>query len=58
MKRKFWNWLKNEQEGTRTLFLNGEISDETWYGDEVTPKLFKQELTSGEGDSVDQFTGW
>lgn len=50
MKRKFWNWLKNEQEGTRTFFLNGEISDETWYGDEVTPKLFKQELTSGEGD--------
>ena len=50
MKRKFWNWLKNEQEGTRTLFLNGEISDETWYGDEVTPKLFKQQLTSGEGD--------
>ena len=50
MKRKFWNWLKNEQEGTRTLFLTGEISDETWYGDEVTPKLFKQELTSGEGD--------
>lgn len=50
MKRKFWNWLKNEQEGTRTLFLNGEISDETWYGDEVTPRLFKQELTSGEGD--------
>ena len=50
MKRKFQNWLKNEQEGTRTLFLNGEISDETWYDDEVTPKLFKQELTSGEGD--------
>ncbi len=50
MKRKFWNWLKNEQEGTRTLFLNGEISDETWYGDEVTPKLFKKELLSGEGD--------
>lgn len=42
MKRKFWNWVKNE--GERTLFLNGEISDETWYGDEVTPKLFKQEL--------------
>ena len=29
MKRKFWNWVKNE--GERTLFLNGEISDETWY---------------------------
>ncbi len=26
MKRKFWNWVRNE--GERTLFLNGEISDE------------------------------
>ena len=48
MKRKFWNWVKNE--GERTLFLNGEISDETWYGDEVTPKLFKEELESAQGD--------
>lgn len=48
MKRKFWNWVKNE--GKRTLFLNGEISDETWYGDEVTPKLFKEELNSAKGD--------
>ena len=48
MKRKFWNWIKNEDESVpdmeRTLFLNGMISDETWYGDEVTPKLFKDEL--------------
>lgn len=50
MKRKFWNWVKNEGGMGRTLFLNGEISDETWYGDEVTPKLFKDELNSGEGD--------
>lgn len=50
MKRKFWNWVKNEGGSGRTLFLNGEISDETWYGDEVTPKLFKDELNSGEGD--------
>ena len=50
MKRKFWNWVKNEGGLGRTLFLNGEISDETWYGDEVTPKLFKDELNSGEGD--------
>ena len=48
MKRKFWNWVKNENE--RTLYLNGEISDETWFDDNVTPKLFKQELYSGEGD--------
>ena len=52
MKRKFWNWVKNEGELSeeRTLFLNGEISDETGYGDEVTPKLFKDELNEGSGD--------
>lgn len=50
MKRKFWNWVKNEGEETRTLYLSGEISDETWFGDEVTPKLFKDELMAGSGD--------
>lgn len=50
MKRKFWNWVRNENDESRTLFLNGEISDETWYGDEVTPKMFKEELQAGEGD--------
>lgn len=52
MKRKFWNRIKNQDESgseMRMLFLNGEISDETWYGDEVTPKLFKDELESGSG---------
>ena len=54
MKRKFWNWIRNEDESVpdmeRTLFLNGMISDETWYGDEVTPQLFKDELMSGSGN--------
>lgn len=50
MKRKFWNWIRNEKEKTRTLYLNGEISDETWYGDEVTPELFLSELSAGDGD--------
>jgi ATP-dependent Clp protease protease subunit len=54
MKRKFWNWVKNEGDpnanAERTLFLSGEISDETWYGDEVTPKLFKDELNAGNGN--------
>ncbi|MGN8758796.1 head maturation protease, ClpP-related [Acidaminococcus fermentans] len=50
MKRKFWNWVKNEGEDTRTLYLTGEISDETWFGDEVTPKIFKDELMAGSGD--------
>ena len=52
MKRKFWNWVKNEGDSgiSRTLFLNGEISDETWYGDEVTPQIFKDELYADSGD--------
>lgn len=50
MKRKFWNWVKNEGEDTRTLYLTGEISDETWFGDEVTPRMFKDELMAGSGD--------
>lgn len=49
MKRKFWNWVRNEGEPA-VLVLNGEISDETWYGDEVTPKLFKDDLDKCQGD--------
>ena len=50
MKRKFWNWVRNEGEDGRTLYLDGEISDETWYGDEVTPALFRRELEAGQGN--------
>lgn len=50
MKRKFWNWVKNEAEEERTLVLNGQISDETWFGDEVTPKMFQKELDAGTGN--------
>ena len=32
--------------------LNGEIASESWFGDEVTPKQFKDELNSGKGDIV------
>lgn len=49
MHRKFWNWVKNE-DGSRTLYLDGAIAEESWLGDEVTPKQFKSELVSGEGD--------
>ena len=54
MTRKFWNWVRNEEPDSfgsdRTLYLDGEISDETWFGDEVTPKLFKEELSAGDGN--------
>lgn len=47
--KKFWNWIKNE-DSTRTLYLEGAIADESWFDDDITPKQFKAELTSGEGD--------
>lgn len=48
MSRKFWNWVRNDND-ERILMLNGEISNETWFGDEITPKEFRGELTSGQG---------
>lgn len=36
-------------EGNRTLYLEGAIEEESWYGDEVTPKEFKAELISDYG---------
>lgn len=34
----------------RTLFLNGTIAEESWFDDDVTPQIFKDELCSGSGD--------
>jgi ATP-dependent Clp protease protease subunit len=48
LKRKFWNWVRNEE--GRTLYLDGAIAEETWFGDEITPKQFKNELLSERDD--------
>lgn len=48
MNRKFWNWVRNDND-ERILMLNGEISNETWFGDEITPEEFRGELNSGQG---------
>lgn len=34
----------------RTLFLNGTIAEDSWFDDDVTPKLFREELMAGSGD--------
>ena len=34
----------------RTLHLNGTIAEESWFDDDVTPQLFREELESGTGD--------
>ena len=52
--KKFWKWRNQAETGTapeeRTLFLNGTIAEESWFDDDVTPQLFKDELNSGTGD--------
>lgn len=56
--KKFWKWKNQtvtnqetqEQTLERTLFLNGTIAEESWFDDDVTPQLFKDELNAGTGD--------
>ena len=56
--KKFWNWKNRlvqdsgtEGEATeRVLELNGTIAEESWFDDDVTPQLFKEELNAGNGD--------
>ena len=54
--KKFWNWKdrrirdqSGEEKSERVLFLNGTIAEESWFDDEVTPALFRQELEAGSG---------
>lgn len=56
--KKFWKWKNRivttqgtiEQTPERTLFLNGTIAEESWFDDDVTPQLFRDELNAGSGD--------
>lgn len=32
------------------MFLNGTIAEESWFDDDVTPQLFRDELNAGSGD--------
>lgn len=51
---KFWNWkkVKNQETGAeeRILELSGTIAEDSWFDDDVTPQIFKNELNSGAGD--------
>ena len=55
--RKFWKW-KNQlptpdadesQTAERVLELYGTIAEESWFDDDITPRMFKDELLSGNG---------
>lgn len=56
--RKFWNWKSkktlnretNEEVIERILELHGTIAEESWFDDDLTPQMFKDELNAGSGD--------
>ena len=55
--KKLWNWKRrktlnqaNEEVAERILELHGTIAEESWFDDDVTPQLFKDELNAGSGD--------
>ena len=55
---KFWNWktVNNDESGEepvgRVLELYGTIAEESWFDDDITPAMFKDELFSGTGPIV------
>ena len=51
MRRQFWAWVNNE-DGARILTIDGVIAEESWFDDDVTPKLFREQLNAGTGDIV------
>ena len=52
--KKFWRW-RNQADGepeARVLEVYGTIAEESWFDDDVTPQMFRDELFSGEGAVV------
>lgn len=45
MPKKFWQF-RNQAADSAELLLYGDISDSSWWGDEVTPKTFADELNA------------
>lgn len=50
--KKFWKWTNealNEPNETRNLELYGTIAETSWFDDDITPQMFKDELFQGKG---------
>ena len=54
--KKFWQWknqiVNESDEAVRVLELNGTIAEDSWFDDDITPKMFRDELFAGTGDVV------
>lgn len=48
---QFWSWIRNHAGGDE-LRIDGEIADQSWWGDEVTPAIFRQQLDEHNGAAI------
>lgn len=49
-KKRFWEWKNQAEVGSeRVLELYGTIAETSWFDDDVTPKMFHDELFAGKG---------
>lgn len=53
--KKFWNWKNQtsppdaDESAERVLEIYGTIAEESWFEDDVTPQMFRDELFAGSG---------
>ncbi len=47
---RFWNWIRDDTTGGRVLRLEGPIDEDLFWGDEITPQAFRDELNAEDGD--------
>ena len=52
MPKEFWKFKNEAESETAELYLYGEISDVSWWGDEVTPRQFHEDLVKCEGKDL------
>lgn len=50
MSKVFWKWSNSIESDDSELIIEGEISSETWWGDESTPSALREELKKHSGD--------
>ncbi|MDR2657488.1 MAG: Clp protease ClpP [Oscillospiraceae bacterium] len=49
IRKRFYNWTRDESTAERVLYIGGEIASQQWFDGDVTPELFRSELYSDSG---------